>query len=703
MNPPAAQSPPPIALPQWLGVLQRWFGLSHALVVGHNQQAIKLLNAAPDALTLFKAGSNASKAAAHTRPWLIAERTGPTTFHQASLPSESGLLPATALTGCWPGIKPLGQHQADALSLDDACAQASAEHTWASPPQWLWIGCLPATALLRGATRVLQTTDVVALRVQLHPGAEPDTSLPGAQALLQAHGFALCGVEPERNPHLGTALFVRDYPAAHSATRQQRDELAKAKSELQSQLAAETQAKQAEATAKAEAQKQRDELAKAKAELQAQVAAETQAKQAEATSKAQAQQQRDELAKAKTELQAQLAAETQAKQAEAAAKVQAQQQRDELAKAKTELQAQLSAETQAKQAEATSKAQAQQQRDELVKAKTELQAQLAAETQAKQAEATAKAEAQKQRDELAKAKAELQAQVAAETQAMQAEATAKAQAQHQLDELSKAHTELQAQLAAEAKARQAEAAANASANAAAHSLVQSHQQAHEQANVQIQALQQENASLHIAHAQLSAQLQSLEQVHSTLLTQQGHMDDRFLAAEAQIDLIKALILGERAGIDISSSDDDIALDFDETAPDDPNPKLLQRAMTQWQFGDWKSLSQLDLPTLRNHPDRAQLALYAAAGHQQTGDVEQTKRCIRLAASWGCSPTLIKQVLISGVHNALGRVAAKLGQPACSHRHFEAAIDTGSPDSDRLVKQARATYQQQMTEDGQTKS
>eukprot|EP01030_Chromulinospumella_sphaerica_P001529 gene1529-1500_t len=207
---------------------QRWLGLGHALVVGHSQQALSLLNGVPQSLTLFKAGSPAASpdahapaayAAAHTRPWLISEPTGPVTFHQASLPSESGLLPAIALTACWPGINPLGQHQASALSLDDACAQASAEHAWASPTSMF------------------------------------------------THGFALCGVEPERNPHLGTVLFVRGYPAAHSAIRQQHEELSCAHAELQARLSAQQHAREVEADAKAEAQRLRNELAQTFAKL----------------------------------------------------------------------------------------------------------------------------------------------------------------------------------------------------------------------------------------------------------------------------------------------------------------------------------------------------------------------------------------------------------------------------------------------------
>lgn len=329
-TPAAGQSLQAITLAQWLPVLKSWLGLSHALVVGHSQQALRLLNSVPEAVNLFQAGSPAANhafspaaharpphAVAHTWPWLIAEHSGTATYHHASLQSESGLLPATALTASWPGIKPLGQYQASALSLDDACAQASAERAWASPPQWLWIGCLPATALLRGATQVLQLADVVVLRVQLHTDAHPDASLLSAQAVLQAQGFALCGVETERNPHLGIALFVRDYPAAHSTTNGELNALQQAHIVLKCQvqtLRQQTtelkQGQQAETRAKTQALAQVQDLQQEKealqcanaqrvAQLTAQLQAEAQARQAFQAEKAALQQQRDALAQAK--------------------------------------------------------------------------------------------------------------------------------------------------------------------------------------------------------------------------------------------------------------------------------------------------------------------------------------------------------------------------------------------------------------------
>jgi hypothetical protein len=141
--------------------------------------------------------------------------------------------------------------------------------------------------------------------------------------------------------------------------------------------------------------------------------------------------------------------------------------------------------------------------------------------------------------------------------------------------------------------------------------------------------------------------------------------------------------------------------MESNGPPNADPKLLQRVLTQWQFGDWQSLAQLDLSTLQHHPDRAALALYAAAGQQQIGDMDLTRRFMRMAQVWGCEPIHIKRVLISGLNNSLGRVAAELGQKHRSHQHFEMAIETGSPDADRLVKQARVTYQlQELTDKNQ---
>ncbi|QFG28869.1 methyltransferase FkbM [Pseudomonas umsongensis] len=118
--------------------------------------------------------------------------------------------------------------------------------------------------------------------------------------------------------------------------------------------------------------------------------------------------------------------------------------------------------------------------------------------------------------------------------------------------------------------------------------------------------------------------------------------------------------------------------------------LLERSRTQWQFGDWQSLAQLQRETLQHHPDRAKLALLAAAGHQQLGNMSAARQFTRLAQDWGCNKKLISQILIAGVHNTLGRASAIGGRQQQALQHFENSVKIATPGGDlRLLVQARA--------------
>lgn len=106
--------------------------------------------------------------------------------------------------------------------------------------------------------------------------------------------------------------------------------------------------------------------------------------------------------------------------------------------------------------------------------------------------------------------------------------------------------------------------------------------------------------------------------------------------------------------------------------------LLERARTQWQFGDWDSLIALDSAVLEHHPDRAHLALLVAAGHSQQGDPARARTLVGRALEWGANRQLMARILASGVHNTLGRVSAINQEEARARQHFEAAIEVGSP-------------------------
>lgn len=121
--------------------------------------------------------------------------------------------------------------------------------------------------------------------------------------------------------------------------------------------------------------------------------------------------------------------------------------------------------------------------------------------------------------------------------------------------------------------------------------------------------------------------------------------------------------------------------------------LLERASTQWQFGDWQKLAQLGEDVYRGHPDRAKLALLVAAGNLQLGRDEKARGCIQLAREWGADKRLVAQVLISGVYNSLGRAVAVGKQSRRSLLYFGSAIRLGTPGVDQdLVLRSRVSEQ-----------
>lgn len=122
-------------------------------------------------------------------------------------------------------------------------------------------------------------------------------------------------------------------------------------------------------------------------------------------------------------------------------------------------------------------------------------------------------------------------------------------------------------------------------------------------------------------------------------------------------------------------------------PEDKN--LLGRSLAQWQSGDWDSLAQLDLNKLQHHPDRAQLSLLAAAGHQQLGHIDETRQCAWQALNSGCSKAQLSRILIAGVHNILGRCAATLRDEPRMNKHFSEAVAFSSASEHDLASQARS--------------
>ena len=150
----------------------------------------------------------------------------------------------------------------------------------------------------------------------------------------------------------------------------------------------------------------------------------------------------------------------------------------------------------------------------------------------------------------------------------------------------------------------------------------------------------------------------------------------------------------RHGTDVSveSVDQRVVGQGQDATPYDDG--LLDHAREQWRVGDWAGLTQLTADLIEDHPQRARLALLAAAGHHALGHAAPTRLFVRLARQWGCDHSLIARTLIAGVHNTLGRAAAAIGlQQERALRHFGAAVAPGvSGTGERLIRQHRIDHQ-----------
>ncbi len=421
---------------------------------------------------------------------VVAGQPGSAEFFTLSQTLESGLCAPAQLQALWPNIKALHSETLPTTTLQTLLEQTP---DGAAAFNWAVIDCLPANELLQGAGELIHGWDVLVVRAlkDAAAGANPSTyamSLPALRQQLSIYGLEFVATEEENHPQLVRALFVRN-PALQFA----KDEAAlTAARDEQAKLATERQ------TALSTLQTQHDSLVQEKAKLIADSA---------------------EMAKAKDQLGAQLSTETKARaealaqrEAEAKAKSEAITQRDALAKEKVALaaardeQTKLAAERQAAlstlQTQHDSlvqeKAKLIADNAELAKAKDQLSTQLAAETKAR-------TEALAQRETEAKAKAEAVAQ-------RDAEAKAKSDAIAQRDQLAKDKAALTA-----ARDEQAKLAT-------------------ERQNALV-TLQQESET----KLQRYQRMEADNQEHAM---RQQMMQDELIRAEAQIELIKDLLLRE---------------------------------------------------------------------------------------------------------------------------------------------------------------
>lgn len=114
-------------------------------------------------------------------------------------------------------------------------------------------------------------------------------------------------------------------------------------------------------------------------------------------------------------------------------------------------------------------------------------------------------------------------------------------------------------------------------------------------------------------------------------------------------------------------------------------RILEWVENQWSWGDWQSLNRLSLDLFQNHPQRAKLALLAAASQFQTGNKDEARQLVRLAQAWGAGRELIGQILTASVHESLGRAAAFDNQPERALQHFQRALARSVTDATLLAR------------------
>jgi hypothetical protein len=125
----------------------------------------------------------------------------------------------------------------------------------------------------------------------------------------------------------------------------------------------------------------------------------------------------------------------------------------------------------------------------------------------------------------------------------------------------------------------------------------------------------------------------------------------------------------------------------------PCARRLEEARAQWQLGDWTALATLADQDIENCAERARLALLAAAGLAQLGQMQAARRWTQAALGWGCDRELVARVLVGGALNSLATAALVRGDSGSAETYFASAVETVTPHADvALLGRSRMIHQ-----------
>ena len=453
---------------------------------------------------------------------LVADTEKLTDFHRASSLNESSLIQPEKLVSLWRNLQQRETLHMQSRTLDQLCAIQSGSARF----NWAVIDCFPAATLLAGAGANLATWDVVLARVTLENSEvdESGASKDEVDVLLAAAGYRCLAIQSERHPAVGMALYARDWKQVLAGqlaqAHEERAKLEEEKSALagrheeQAKLAAE-RGTQIEALQAAQGKLEEEKSALAgRHEEQAKLAAERQAQleqlaQAKAAVELELSQEIEALKQAQAQREQDIAQLMQARDGQAQLAVERQAALDALAKEMAEL-AQAKAQLESEKSALAGR------HDEQAKLATERQAQL---EQLAQAKAAVELERGQEIEALKQTQAQREQAIAQLTQARDGQAQLAAERQTALDALTKEKADL-----AQAKAQ---LESEKSALAGRHD---------EQAKLAAERLKQLN--------EIQQQIQSRQAGEAELVARQQLMHEEMVRAEAQIDLIKDLLLRE---------------------------------------------------------------------------------------------------------------------------------------------------------------
>ena len=533
---------------------------------------------------------------------VVGDQEADVDYYRASNPDEDGLVSPNSLNALWPNLAATEQELRPAQRLDRLLEASGAAALIQTEGLWLIVDCLPALPILEGAGALLDHAGVLWLRVLLQPvvGVSDGALLDNIEAFLTARGYRRVHLAEGNHPATGHALFVHDWHKVLGgriqAMAQARDEQAGLAAERQNQIEALNQAMAALDQEIAALAQSRDEQARIAAERQDQNGLLAQARDQQAGLATDRQQQIEALSQAKAALEQEksaLAARRDALDQEVAALTQAH---DEQARLAAERQEQIVQITQTRDQQAGFAGERQQQIEALSKAKAALEQEksalaarrdaldqeVAALTQARDAQAKLAVERQEQIEALSQTKSALEQEksalaahrdaldqeVAALTQARDAQAKLAAERQQQIEALHQTKAALEQErtsLSARRDALAQEVAAVNQARDAQAKLATERQQQIEALHQAKAVLEQEksalvsrNGVLERDNAGLAARITEtegrikqkedkiihLEQDLAEREMRQHMLNDEITRAEAQIDLIKDVLLRE---------------------------------------------------------------------------------------------------------------------------------------------------------------